>query len=233
MMNHIADDLPRLLTGEATRDEVLAAAGHLRDCDDCREELVSAVVAHASLSSAQRFAPEIMSAVDSEGETPPPPLPDLSGVFETVRQEAAGPRRHRRRVAWAVAGVAAGVAIGAGTAVVVIDSPDGAQPAAVALTAYPNGHASGVARMESGNRLTIDAASLPDLDAKHRYEVWLTDAARSKMQPVGWLGTDGKSSLTVPPELKATYAAIEVSVQQVDASSYVYSGKSVLRGTYA
>ena len=53
---HISDDLPRLLTGDATRDEVLAAAEHLRSCPDCQQELVSAVVAHASLTSAQRFA---------------------------------------------------------------------------------------------------------------------------------------------------------------------------------
>ena len=58
---HITDELPRLLTGDATRDEVLAAGAHLRTCIDCQQELVSATVAHASLASAQRFAPEIVA----------------------------------------------------------------------------------------------------------------------------------------------------------------------------
>ena len=31
-----------------------------------------------------------------------------------------------------------------------------------------------------------------------RYEVWLTDTKRTRMQPIGWIGNDGTAQLTVP-----------------------------------
>jgi hypothetical protein len=52
------DDLPLLLAGEVDRLSVAAAAEHLWTCQDCRLELISAVVAHAAVSSAGRFAAE-------------------------------------------------------------------------------------------------------------------------------------------------------------------------------
>ena len=82
-----------------------------------------------------------------------------------------------------------------------------------------------------GDKVTIDAAALPRLTGK-RYEVWLTNSARTQMQPVGWIGTDGKARLSVPSDLTDEFDAIEVSVQRVTAPSYDYSGTSVLRGTY-
>jgi hypothetical protein len=36
----------------------------------------------------------------------------------------------------------------------------------------------------------------------------------------------------VPANLMQSYRDIEVSVQQVDAATYEYSGRSVLRGSY-
>lgn len=108
---HVSDDLPRLLTGDTTRDEAMAAAEHLRGCPDCQQELVSAAVAHASLTSARRFAPQVV-APDRDDEPPPAPalplgrhaagdsdiepesgqpLPDLSNLFAQLRAEAAAP----------------------------------------------------------------------------------------------------------------------------------------------
>jgi hypothetical protein len=71
MSNHISEELPRLLTGDASRDVVMAAAEHLRNCPDCQQELVSAVVAHASLTSAQRFAPEIVAPQSAPRDVSP------------------------------------------------------------------------------------------------------------------------------------------------------------------
>jgi hypothetical protein len=71
MSNHISEELPRLLTGDASRDVVMAAAEHLRSCPDCQQELVSAVVAHASLTSAQRFAPEIVAPQNAPRDISP------------------------------------------------------------------------------------------------------------------------------------------------------------------
>src|SRR4051795_3119300 len=122
-MPHLSDDIPRLLTGDASREEVLAAAEHLRSCPDCQQELVSAVVAHASLTSAHRFAPDIMAAdPDISEDASVGPLPDLSAMFEQVRSEAAvapaAPAagvRHRRLIAGAAA---AAVVLGGGGVVI-------------------------------------------------------------------------------------------------------------------
>ena len=73
---HVSDNLPRLLTGDTTRDEAMAAAEHLRGCPDCQQELVSAAVAHASLTSARRFAPQVV-APERDDEPPPAPAVPL------------------------------------------------------------------------------------------------------------------------------------------------------------
>lgn len=239
MTNHISEELPRLLTGEASRDAVVDAAAHLRECADCQQELISAVVAHASLTSAQRFAPEIMQGaradLPAEVESA---LPDLSAIFAQARQEAASPvvrarQRARRVPTRALLGVAAAVAViggGVGTfAAVNSGSSNSGQP--VALRAFGTGTTSATAAIGAG-KVTLNATSLPKLAGK-RYEVWLTNSARTQMQPIGWIGVDGKASLTVPSDLMARYSDIEVSVQPVASSAYTYSQISVLRGAYS
>jgi hypothetical protein len=243
MSNHISEDLPRLLTGEAGRDDVLAAAAHLRSCPDCQQELVSAVIAHAALTSAHRFAPEVVVPGPPDhvvGEVDADRLPDLSSVFAQVRAEATAPasstRRHRRPL-YAIAAAAAGVLIG-GSAVALIGSDNGSSPNPVAsrrveLGAFGVGRTSALATVTDTGNMTINATSLPDPGKEKRYEVWLTDAKRSQMQPIGWIGNDGKATLTIPADLMRHYQDIEVSVQDVTAPNYKYSGTSVLRGTYA
>jgi hypothetical protein len=238
MSTHVADDLPRLLTGEASRNEVMAAAAHLRECTDCQQELVSAVVAHSSLSSAQRFAPEIIAWNEDAAGAPPAPaesLPDLTSMFEQVRSESTEPAVARHRSArLLVAAAAAGLVLGGGGAVAGYELSSGSSAPSgrpVALAAYDVGTHAASARLGDG-RLSIDAASLPKLTSDQRYEVWLTNSARTAMQPVGWIGGDGRATLTVPPDLAAQFSAIEVSVQRLDAPTYDYSGTSVLRGSY-
>lgn len=227
MSTHVTDELPRLLSGEATREEVLDAAAHLRTCVDCQQELVAAVAAHASLTSAQRFAPEVVAAPAPDLTVPP--LPDLSDVFEQVRAEAAArPRRRTRLLAGAAA---AAVVVGGGIAAIVATT-GGNEPTArtVQLTAFDEGHMDAQATL-SGGQMRIDATSLPRLAGKG-YEVWLTNAARTSMKPVGWIGSDGKATLSVPSALMRSYTDIEVSVQDMTAPSYLYSKVSVLRGAY-
>lgn len=235
---HVTDDLPRLLTGEANRDLVLAAAAHLRTCVDCQQELVSAVVAHASLTSARRFAPEAVGiparpSQDAEG-SPAGPLPDLSAIFAQVREEAASPSRRpvRRRTRYLLGAAAAAVVLGGGTAALVATTgDDGAAGRTVRLSAFQSGRTDGRATL-SGGEMRIDARSLPRLSGKG-YEVWLTNSARTSMKPLGWIGSDGTATLSVPAELMNSYSDIEVSVQDVNAPSYLYSNVSVLRGEYA
>jgi hypothetical protein len=244
MTPHVVDDLPRLLRGDATQAEVQTAAVHLRECADCRQELVDAVTSHAALTSAQRFAPEAVSATPASGVPvrASGPLPDLSAVFAQVRAEAAsedhadGPTTTRRRAPMlAAAAAVAGLLVGGGAVAAIhsANSSSGSSGRTVALAAYDVGTTSAKATITTAGQMSLDAVTLPKLAASKRYEVWLTNTGRTRMQPIGWVGTNGKATLTVPAALMNRYNDIEVSVQRVDTSSYTYSGTSVLRGSYA
>jgi hypothetical protein len=45
--------------------------------------------------------------------------------------------------------------------------------------------------------------------------VWLTDTARKSLQPVGWIGSNGRTKLQMPSSLLDKFTNIEVSVQDV------------------
>jgi hypothetical protein len=233
---HIVDELPRLLTGEADRTTTMNAATHLRGCEDCRQELVSAVVSHASLTSAQRFAPEVVARPAEEPELPAAtPLPDLSGMFAQIRSETEAPRRSPTSRRWLIA--AAAVVVGAlvgGGAVALADHTGGSSgnSRSIALEPFGVGTTSASAKVSPAGTMQVNATSLPRLDSDQRYEVWLTNAPRTQMMPIGWVGDTGTAKLTVPSNLMQTYSDIEVSVQRVNAPSYTYSGTSVLRGSY-
>jgi hypothetical protein len=242
---HISEDLPRLLTGDATRDEVMAAADHLRTCPDCQQELVSAVVAHASLTSAQRFAPEIVAPeapVQEQAEIPVSSLPDMSAMFAKVREEAstsASASGQPARPAWrrqrllAVAAAAA-VLVGGGVTIAETVGSGSSSPQqasrSLSLRAFDLGKEPAKVTLIGAGTMRIDATALPKLDGAHFYEVWLTDAARKRMQAVGSIGRDNLAQLTVSSNVMSEYSAIEVSVQRTDETAY--SGKSVLRGSY-
>jgi hypothetical protein len=100
----------------------------------------------------------------------------------------------------------------------------------VALAAFGVGTHGATARVQANGSMRIDAAGLPRLDGEHFYEVWLTDAGRHRMQPIGTIDEDNRAQLTISPPVMAQYSAIEVSVQGVRQTAY--SGTSVLRGAY-
>ncbi|SHF46688.1 Anti-sigma-K factor rskA [Jatrophihabitans endophyticus] len=247
---HISEDLPRLLTGDATRDVVLGAAHHLRTCVDCQQELVSAVVAHASLSSAHRFAPEIVAperddrpvAGPDEDVEGPGALPDLSTVFAEARADAhaSGPRagasgtaaapagtRTRRRLI-AVAAAAAIVAGGGVTYAVATSGDDAPATQTVALDG-PASTKSATAKLVGDDRMSLDASVLPALRGGRQYEVWLTDGLHK--QSVGFLQPDRHAALTIPSTLMKRYDSIAVSVQKDGQTEF--SGDVVLRGSYS
>jgi anti-sigma factor RsiW len=60
MDEHPRGEISALLSGEAGRADVLAVSAHLRDCDDCRQELITSTTGHVALTSALRFAAEIV-----------------------------------------------------------------------------------------------------------------------------------------------------------------------------
>lgn len=236
MTAHISEELPRLLTGEASRAEILEAAAHLRTCADCQQELVSAVVAHASLTSAQRFAPEIMSrdaaAADEEDGVGALPvlLPDLSSVFTKVREDAASAkqRANRRKL---VAGLAAAAVVAGGTAaaVTLTSGSSGPPKRTVALKPVGPGRAGATATLIGTDHMRIDATALPALDARHHYEVWLTRGRT--MQAVGFIGPEQTADITVPTSVMLSYHDIAVSVQGIHQTQF--SGHVVVAGDYA
>jgi hypothetical protein len=241
MSTHIHDELPLLLSGEADRATVTAAAAHLRGCVDCRDELITALTAHAALSSAARVAPTTAAPPAPTQPTPgtesAPELPDLSSMFAQVRHEVdtpnastAGSPRWRGR--WLAAAAVVGLAAGGGGVLAAEHAGHGPSSRAVALAAYDRGTQAASAKIVGGDQMKLDATALPSLPQGKRYEVWLTDAARQHMQPLGWVGSNGRSDLTVPADLITRFSAIEVSVQDVNAP-YLYSGVSVLRGSYS
>ena len=244
MSNHISEDIPRLLTGEASRDDVLSAAEHLRSCPDCQQELVSAVVAHASLTSAHRFAPEVVvptgTGLDEDRDTHASAgvlatLPPMASMFEKVREEAeqASHRTHaapKRRRLLAVA-AAAVILVGGGAAIAeVATSSSSSNQHSVALTAFDRGHTSAAVTIVDDRKVSIDAGKLPRLDSDHVYELWMTDGARKHMQSVGVLGNDNTATFTVSPKSLTHYDNFEVSVQRTNQTQY--SNISVLRGQY-
>jgi hypothetical protein len=242
MSTHIFDELPLLLTGEADRATVALAADHLRECEDCQQELVSALIAHASLSSAARFAPELRSllSTDAAEERPPEPaqLPDMTPIFDMAKQEAraprhsvAPPRARSRRARWIAVAAVAGVLVGGGAVLAVQNLGGSPQARTVELAAFDQGRVAASAKLVGSNEVQVDASSLPTPGSGTNYEVWLTDTARKSLQPVGWVGSDGKTKLQIPSSLLDKFTNIEVSVQKI-SNPYTFSGTSVLRGSY-
>jgi hypothetical protein len=244
MQQHISEELPLLLTGDATREVVLEAAQHLRVCVDCQQELVSAVIAHASLTAAQRFAPEIVAAHPTDDDLPSPtgelapvvPLPDLSSMFADVRAEAAPPATAQTRSAprfrrgLVAVAAAAAVVVGGGVTYAAVSGDDAATTRTVALQGSANAK-DGKVVLVGSDRMKIDASALPSLDGDHQYEVWLTDSDGRQKQSVGFIDTpDRKKELSVPSKVMSQYNNIAISVQRVKQTEY--SGITVLHGTY-
>jgi hypothetical protein len=244
---HIDEDLPLILTGEADRATVYAAVDHLRDCTDCYHELLSLLTAHASLSSAARFAPEVITATAVPRHAAVTVPPDLSAVFAQVRAEVddaadtaadtedetairtGTKRRHTGRwltlaAAIVIAGVGTGVAIDQATS-------NSGTSTNVALSAFDVGQTPAKAVITAG-RVKLDASKLPPPPSGALYEVWLTNAKGTALHALGWVNSDGTGSYTAPAALLDHFAAIQVSVQQVSGPDG-FSGTSVLRGMYA
>lgn len=243
MSAHISDELPRLLTGEATREETRAAAEHLRGCPDCQQELVSAVVAHASLTSAHRFAADVVAPRrprqvedgPSHAAAAEASLPDLSTMFASVRADSTSshPDRRRARGRWLAGAAAAVVVAGGGVAAgELLGSGSPSPPAAQTVKLAPVGNvrASATATI-SGGTMRVDATSLPKLNAARQYEVWLVAAGGKRLRPLGYVGDDRTATLPVPRQVMARYADIAISIQRTDQVRF--SGDMVVRGRYA
>ncbi len=254
---HVADELPALLAGECGREQTLALTAHLRACPECRQELVSMVVATSVLRAAARAeqtpAPQTFPPAPATPRAPafPPapfitestPIPEASEATEdpetpewltgiTRREPGHRKPHHRRRlaaVAAAIVVLAGAVAAGLGLS--------GSGPAPVARAAlHPlqaPAQASGkvtVTAAAGARDVEISTAGLPAPGPGHYYEVWLLDPATLKMMPMGALPPSGQASFSVAAGLTAGYSAVDISLQANNGNP-VHSKTSVLRGT--
>jgi anti-sigma factor RsiW len=234
---HVADDLPALLAGEATRDETLAVAAHLRACPQCQEELVSIVVAAGTLRAAARAEQfparaEIASPATSSSEdsstTAAPPAPEW--LARIPRRGPAGWSTRRRLAALAAAVVIVAGAIAAGLGLSASSSPVVNRAALHPLQAPAS--ASGavtVTAAATARQVQVSTDGLPAPGQGHYYEVWLLDPATLKMMPMGALAPSGQASFGVAAGLMAGYSAVDISLQANNGNP-VHSAVSVLRG---
>lgn len=263
MNGHVFDELPQLLTGEADRATVASVAAHLRECDDCRDELIAAVTAHAALASAVRFAPEVVAperfdlahAAQSASETPSVAAPiDLSALFAQVRSEVAdesaptvhegafpsGSRRHsvRRRDPNRTRRTWLSVA-----AAVVLLGAGGATFLAVDGSSGPPARNLALSAFDQGS--TSATAKLIG-DNQMKLDASSLPALAAGNYYEVWLTNDARTAMAPVGVLDAsrkasiTVPATEMGTYdaievsvQQTASVGAYSGHSVLRGNYA
>ena len=147
---------------------------------------MSAVVSHASLTFAYRFARPVEQA---RADTTPAVAPKHR------------PRR-RRRIA---AGIAAAVVAGGGIAAAVVASQS-QQPIGRTVTIAPYDIGTRSARLTiCASTPKIGASKLRKVSPSQVYEVGLTDNARKNFAAIGTLSTDNTATLTVtPPSARTT-----------------------------
>jgi hypothetical protein len=230
--DHDSMDLSGLLKGEASRSEVLAMAGHLRSCDECRLELIDLAVAHASLASAARTGRTFAAPMEPEGDLPPLPTLDDRGKMPTTATSG------RRSQLWRLALVAAALVLVAslGTAFALARQHQGSTVVAQATLHPMDGpaDASGslTALAEGSDRaLTVRTDQLDALTSQTYYEVWLLNPTTLKMLPVGVLPPSGTGTFTMDASLMTGYSAVDISLQVNDGDP-AHSKVSVLRGYF-
>jgi len=219
---------------------------HLAGCADCSLELAQLreLVAVAREDGPVRLerppaglwdqiaaAAGVEEPAPAEGPQPPEPMPHRE-------PRAAGPRRRMRgRLAIAAA---AGIVIGAGTAVGIAELVSAPPPAASAIARIPlrplaqfpqwrGASGTAVMRLTSATRVldvTLSAPQKPGF-----YEVWLLGRDGVSMISLGDLSTGHSGSFTVPPGTDLQfYSRVDVSLQPFDGST-VHVKASVVRGS--
>jgi hypothetical protein len=253
---------PELLALIALGEPAGDAAVHLAGCPRCQAELddLTAVVAVARRddSPAELVAPppglwdRIAAAIGTDDgvvpATPPEkvpeelPVPAPVPVPIPVRPAGRGTARpwwRRRPLAAALAGIAAGLIIGAGAALG-IRTLTAAPPAARVVATIPLRpliqfrqwrDASGTAVMAAGPRGRQISVRLRAPRRRGYYEVWLLATNGVSMISLGDLGPDHAGRFTMPPGVNlGTYSRIDISLQPFNGSTQ-HARTSVVRGS--
>lgn len=194
------DDLVALLRGDLDRARLAEVSAHLRGCADCRRELADVAAVHGSLEAARRV---LHPAVAGEPAAVEPADDDLLPPLQLPR------RRPAQR--WLAVAAAALIAVGIGSAALVVNRQD----------TGPAGE----------TEMTISTHDLPDAGTGHFYYAWLLDPTTNKMLPLGQVSPTTTAHFEVPSDLLTRYHAVDISLQADDGNP-AHSDTSVLRATY-
>jgi hypothetical protein len=240
--------------GTAADDE------HMAGCAHCREELarLTEIVAMARHEGAvqlqtpprgvwQRIAADVdggdwRTVFDAApqaatvGEEKPPPA-GARARARRGRHTAGGWRRPRGKLAIALAGLAAGLIIGAGaaTGIAQLTTSSGTQVIATSelrpLPQFPQWHgAAGTAVMNAAGQQQMNI-SLQAPREQGFYEVWLLGRDGTSMISLGDLNASHTGSFTIPEGTDLEfYSRIDISLQPFDGST-LHSKTSVVRGS--
>jgi hypothetical protein len=216
---------------------------HAETCAQCRAE--------------QARLAEVVAVARAEGpeqlETPPPQVWDriTAAVADGAPAAPAGPlapaaangartRRtvRRNRLATALAGLAAGLIIGIGGTIGVVQltkAPATRVVAQVRLSPLPQfpqwQGASGIAVMRASDSQQVITVTLNAPPRPGFYEVWLLARNGVSMISLGELNADRTGTFTVPPGTDLhNYSRIDVSLQPFNGIT-VHAKTSVVRGS--
>jgi anti-sigma factor RsiW len=240
------DTLALLALGEATAAK--DAGAHLAACDACSAEVaqLSEVVALGrSTSDVTLQEPPasvwagISTAVATTTIAPVVTAPTTSTVIAdpSAAPDNVIPLKKRSRRLATIVGVAAGIAgliVGAGITVGLMNSSDKGQIVASAPLegeAVPAAHGTATLTYNSAHQpeLQISVVNLPAGD-KGYYEVWLMNATPVRFVALGILDNKHSGTFPLPANLPAgKYGYIDVSLQPFNGSP-LHSGVSVVRG---
>jgi hypothetical protein len=240
-MTHL--DLLGLLRGELGNADALAAGAHLRECEECREELADLSVGHGLLGAAGR---RLGHLPEEEALPELPPLrrtPALAGRAAARPAWAAALLAGAAAVLLLAAGVGLGRSLDEGGApvanprptVTVTSSPAPAVGRTAALEPLQPGAAvSGTVSMldEGGNvRMSFATVDLPPAGRHRFYYAWLLDPDTNKMLPLGQLDPGGSATFELPLSLVRRYSSVDISLERDDGDPQ-HSPTSVLRAAY-
>jgi len=229
----VVDNLPALVRGELDRSALHETVRHLRECSDCRAELVTVAEAHGTILAASRTLRPLAAGIpavatqlaaqergaDTYGATP------SASDLPPLRTHRTG---GRRRLALASAAGLLVAAVTTGIVVVTSSDQDRAtrQPAVQAQTA----ELAPLGRTGTG-QVTIRITGVKPAGPGRFYYAWLLDPSTNKMLALGVVGPDGKADFEVDTSIVKTYHAVDVSLED-DNGDPAHSATSVLRGRF-
>jgi hypothetical protein len=226
---------------------------HVRTCPQCRVELarltqVVEVARQAGPARLDQPPPQVWDRIaaavtTSEAANPEAPVSNGQAASAPSRDARPQPRhprqpRGRRRPIRTLATLAAGLVIGIGATLGIVNLTSSPSPRVIAqielnpLPQFPQWQgAAGTAVMQATASQPVISVSLRAPERPGFYEVWLLARNGVSMISLGDLNASHTGTFTVPPgtDLR-NYSRIDVSLQPFNGST-VHTKDSVVRGT--